>query len=235
MAVLRKNRHRTDSQVRRFFRLLSVRSFGSEKSTFEVEHLKKISDDTCSDDDRSYSTSCPQSESSRPRVHFDDNVRVYRARHAPKNRSICWYTQQEVDTYELEAKSAAKVIIQAESQLLNDRSNHVMLKYSLEGVYQLYADGLLDYDAELTHCNGKSAASRIGLDCLVGNDALGTGPSPKFKRLLDRLWELQDVSDPEQRCRLISQASLCASQSSRLGATQLARWWAAQQHSAKSI
>lgn len=201
-----------------------------------MEHLKREYDKNISVDNGTSAMYYRYSETLRPRVHFSEDVRVYQARHQSWNRSRRvrprWYSRQEMEAFRLEAEDEAKSIIRAKAPVsVNDTAK----PYNLQVAYELYEVGLLVYDADWTFAKDKFQVSRIGLDGLVGNISLGaTCPrgKTKTKRLLNRLRELQDVPDTEQRWRLMSQASRCASQASCLGSIQIARWWVTK-HSAK--
>lgn len=173
MAILTRQHNRADSQVRRFFRRLSHPNC-SDRSTFSVESVEKDSSTTITTataDEQHLAQETPVRQ-----VRFNVQVRVYQANPVVQEPSALWYSQQEIETFQTQAKTSASVISQAES--------------------------------------------------LAASCALTGQRSAAHLHLLRRLHDLNDMTNLDQRARLMAQASSCASQASCLRATQLGRWWA---------
>lgn len=216
MAIQNKQHQRADSQVRRFFRRLSLQRCDSEKSTFAVDDAAVgVTQKTAFK--RYNSTPEPASEDSSslvsqqpPRsrhVRFSDDVQVLETRHHD-HTAARWYSAREIETFQLEARAQAEAIL-----------HNVTENTPSQVAYQLYAAGLAEYQRQ----PDQQEATR-GLHGL----ASGRRSSPCHRRLVRRLRDLNDLPDAERRARVQCQASLCASQASRLTAAQLGRWWAAR-------
>mmetsp|Transcript_16313 Transcript_16313/g.32827 ORF Transcript_16313/g.32827 Transcript_16313/m.32827 type:complete len:219 (-) Transcript_16313:215-871(-) len=212
MAIFTKQHQRADSQVRRFFRRLSLQKCDSEKSTFSVHRRSCIIQKTTVLQ-RCNSTPEPTPVPAPRRVHFCEDVEVHKAKHVCHDNSKRWYSVQELEAFQTQAKA----ILQADANIKRALRTNL-----LQGAYELYAAGLTDFDHRMVTVHGENASDVIGLTHLASSVV----STQCHQRLGRRLRDLNSLDDKDQRARMQSQASLCASQLSRLTAAQLGHWWA---------
>ena len=202
--------------------LSSSNDKSSERSTFTavVDCNKPNTQGGCppSSDSSLSSSACDRT------VRFSEQVQVHKDNHETVDMSIRWYTTQELKEIKVQAKETVESIIRSNSQ----QRKWALHQTSLQGAYELYEDGLLDYNDKMVRWNAnETAAHRIGLHCLAAYGVLGGRTTTAHASLWSRLQDLEGMTDVEQRARLQAQASACASHASRLYAAQLGHWWAA--------
>ena len=216
MAILTKKHHRADSQVRHFFLRLSLQKSDSERSTFSV-HRSCITQKPVLKRCNSTPEPTPLQTPPQRQVHFSEHVEVHKAKRVSHDNSKRWYSSEEIETFERQAKEQANAILQADTNMKKALRTNL-----LQGAYELYAAGLMDYDQEMVTVHSQNAAHITGLSHLASSLV----STECHQHLVHRMVDLNSLPDQEQRARMQSQASLCASQSSRLTAAQLGRWWA---------
>ena len=221
MVLPNKHHSRADFQVCRLFRSLSLQKSDSEKSTFSV-HRSCIAQSTCTGTKnvlkRCLSNPGPAPNPPTRHVQFSEHTEIHTAKHASCDNSERWYSPQEIETFERQAREQAEAIINAASNV-----KLAIRTKLLQGAYELYAAGLLDYEHDMSAIGHEIVATdTIGLSNLASTLVR----KKCHERLLVRIRDLNHIPDKDRRARVQCQASLCASHAPCLTAAQLGRWWA---------